>query len=154
MSPLWNRPANRPSDSWGFTLQGRMTPAGRVRLRPNRGFPRRRAHDVTPYGIGRPIDPTIQGVHVTRQDDAGSPGSGGASPYHHAAAPMTSPPMELVGPIDRAIRGGQNRRSLTLPVASPSCAGLVASSCPLVGEKKRNLGFTICLPIWIGNERR
>ena len=51
--------------------------AGRVRLRPNRGFPRCLVYDVTPYGIGRPIDEGTRGVHLSWQDNAESPGSDG-----------------------------------------------------------------------------
>jgi hypothetical protein len=55
---------------------------GRVRLRPNRGFQRNLAYDAIPYGlVGRPPDRGIHGDHDKKQDDAGSPGSDGASPY-------------------------------------------------------------------------
>jgi hypothetical protein len=37
-----------PQRFMGFTLQGRMTRAGRVRLRPNRGFPRDLAQERHP----------------------------------------------------------------------------------------------------------
>ena len=52
--------------------------AGRAKLRLSRGFPCCPAYDVTPYGIGRPIDKGIHGGHAARQDDAGSPGAGRA----------------------------------------------------------------------------
>ena len=45
--------------------------------------------------------------HVTKQDNAGDPGSDGASPYHRAvsrvASPVTSPAMELADQTDRRI---------------------------------------------------
>jgi hypothetical protein len=46
------------------------------------------------------------GVHAARQHDAASPGSGGASPYHRAAAPMTSPLMELAGQSTQRLMDG------------------------------------------------
>jgi hypothetical protein len=72
-------------------------------------------------------------VRVAVQDDAGSPGSGGASPYHRAAAPMMSPPMELAGQ--------SNQRFVGAHVAGQDDAGSPGS-----GEPHPTRSFALAAP--------
>jgi hypothetical protein len=98
----------------GVTSQGRVTRETPVRTEPHPtnvgGFPRGLDYDVTPQGIGRPIDRGIHGGHIARQGDAGNPGSDGASPYQRRGFPRglayDVTPYGIGRPIDKGIHGG------------------------------------------------
>jgi hypothetical protein len=84
--------------------------AGRVRLRPNRGFPRDLARDVTPYGVGRPIDRVIRGRLRSKQGrmtwetpalvGGRSPGRGSVrTGVSHCPSPDHVIPPQILGSI-------------------------------------------------------
>jgi hypothetical protein len=89
--------------------------AGRAKLRLSRGLPRCLAYDVTPYGIGRPIDEGTRGVQIAWQDDAESPGAGRAKLRLSRGFPRClAHDVILYGigqPIDKRTHGGSRGKA-------------------------------------------
>jgi hypothetical protein len=115
---------SRPSNSWGSRHKRGDTGspgAGRAKLRLSRGFPRCLAHDVIPYGMGRPVDRAILGGHVTsgitRQAPVRAephPTSWCASAGREAVASCFNRPRSRYRSLSVAVQRGRRMRTSTI----------------------------------------
>jgi hypothetical protein len=81
--------------------------------------------NVASYGNWSTNRPRFMRVHAAGQDDGGSPGSDGASPYHRAAAPgvasRTQRPFSIFNPEGRVFF--TTRRKGLCPESTHSVGG-------------------------------